>query len=294
MHASLIVGGVDTSRFVNHTMIKGDLGYNYKSHPKNLSVTILDFKIQQGESISQHYQFDEGQIDTSISDILAPKGYCQFLERTIGIQKDNFTGLYLVNDTMHRSLLRSNPSFHFNLSLTTTWGSRFYYLPQYEQLVIDLPYSSFLLNITHPLEQTNNYYLPLKCTNTSSSWIFGRAFMQQAYMIVAGRYWYLAKAKLDPNMPPNPVGYEGKDIRIKVQPRPRAITHYRLSSGAIIGIALSAAALLLMIATLYLKKQARSEVVEVSKPNVDEDPPPSYGGPSPPSYQLDYIPASRR
>jgi hypothetical protein len=269
---------------VNESIIEGQLAATDEfSPPPNFTIIMNWFTIQQGKSIPLNiYGGSSGKIDTSVSEILTPNVYCSFIERTIGIKKDSATGLYLVNDTMHGILLKSNPTFIFNISLADAQGYRSPYSTNI-WLTIEFPYASMLLNLTHPVNETNNYYLPFKCTDEWDGFILGRAFMRRAYMIVNKDNWYVARANLDPNTVPNPVGFNGSVVYVA----PIPIIHHKLSARAIAGIAVAAVtgAVLAVLSIWFWKRRVLRQRQNMNKSNVNED--------MPPPYHLDPLPVYR-
>ena len=72
---------------------------------------------------------------------------------------DEDLGIYLVNDTVHESLVTKNATISFTLSNDLTLG------PNDTLVTIDVPYSAFDLQLTpkYP-NNTNNatYYFPIR------------------------------------------------------------------------------------------------------------------------------------
>ena len=128
--------------------IRGDISKNL------LSVPILSF------------------IDSTIPHIWLPLDSCQAFEAAFGIEWDPFSELYLVNDTMHDSLLAQNASLTFQISsdLTST-----------QTVEITLPYASFDLEVTdtYPGVNSTTRYFPLERAANESQYTLGRTFLQE-------------------------------------------------------------------------------------------------------------------
>jgi hypothetical protein len=112
-------------------------------------------------------------IDSTTPYLWLPEDVCTQFELQFGITYDNFSGLYLVNDTLHDSLLAQNANITFTLGNTTSS----------EKVDIVLPYAAFDLLASSPLVDIPTRYFPLKRANTTSQITLGRTFLQEAYLI---------------------------------------------------------------------------------------------------------------
>lgn len=172
IYGSLTLGGYDTTRFVsnNITFPFGiDQSYDFR-------LGVQDIFVNSGvytSLLSQpHYTF----INTLTPYIWLPNATCQLFETQFGLTWDNTTNLYLVNDTLHSSLLQRDPTVYFKVGPSTTGDS----------VTIALPYSSLYLQASYPLVSNSSgtlRYFPIKRTTNSTQYIFGRAFLQSAYMV---------------------------------------------------------------------------------------------------------------
>src|SRR4051794_22275371 len=61
-------------------------------------------------------------IDSSVPYIWLPVSACKAFEDTFGLIYDTTANLYLVNDTLHSSLLHQNPNITFTLGDQTSGG----------------------------------------------------------------------------------------------------------------------------------------------------------------------------
>jgi hypothetical protein len=115
-------------------------------------------------------------IDSTVAELWLPLEACQAFEYEFGLTYDNYTGLYLVNDTQHEILVERNAS------ITLQMGQG----PDSNDTVkITLPYAAFDLQATPPYQQIANksYYFPIRRASDAQVTL-GRAFLQEAYIIV--------------------------------------------------------------------------------------------------------------
>lgn len=92
-------------------------------------------------------------IDSTAPHIWLPLAVCQAFEQAFGVSFDSITELYLINDSLHETLLRQSPSSRFELGKTTSSG---------QAVEIDLPYASFDLTVSHPIVQNITRYFPIR------------------------------------------------------------------------------------------------------------------------------------
>lgn len=110
-------------------------------------------------------------IDSTIPHIWLPVSACQKFEDTFGLTWNDTLGLYLVNDTLHNSLLSRNISFTFKIGNTTDRGPT---------IDIVLPYASFDLTVNYPIVSNQTRYFPLLRAENDTQYTLGRTFLQEA------------------------------------------------------------------------------------------------------------------
>jgi hypothetical protein len=95
----------------------------------------------------------------------------------LGLQFDPRTEHYLIDNATDERLLRSQPVLSFQL------GSTF---DTQHNIIITLPYSSLSLQLGIPHFQTKNdtRYFPIRRAESPTQFVLGRAFLQNAYLIV--------------------------------------------------------------------------------------------------------------
>ena len=114
-------------------------------------------------------------IDSSLPYVWLPIEACLLFEIAFGLEWDDKSELYLVNDTLHTSLVQQNASLTFNLG-GMTGGSA-------TNVNVTLPYSAFDLTASTPLVTNATRYYPLKRAANSTQYVIGRTFFQEAYVV---------------------------------------------------------------------------------------------------------------
>ncbi len=167
MYGQLIFSGYDTSRFtanpVTFTMaddITRDLVVALQaiSYSGSNSATLLSDPI-------------DIFVDSTDPNLWLPGSACDAFEQAFGLTVDNKSGLYLVNETQHNTLLASNAEVSFRLSDVESGGAT---------VTITLPYAAFDLTAMYPLVDNTSSYFPLKRANSSTQYTLGRTFLQEA------------------------------------------------------------------------------------------------------------------
>lgn len=110
-------------------------------------------------------------IDSTEPNIWLPDDAVDAFEQAFGLTIDSASGLYLVNETYHNTLLDSNAEVSFRLSDVESGG---------DTVSITLPYAAFGLTAEYPLVDNSTYYFPLKRANDSTQYTLGRTFLQEA------------------------------------------------------------------------------------------------------------------
>jgi hypothetical protein len=84
---------------------------------------------------------------------------------------DNSTELYLVNGSLHDTLMLQNATLAFIIG--NLKGS---------SVNITFPYGAFDLTASPPLVTNTSRYFPFKRAADSTQWTLGRTFFQEAYV----------------------------------------------------------------------------------------------------------------
>jgi hypothetical protein len=110
-------------------------------------------------------------IDSTVPHIWLPMNACQHFEEIFGLTWDSATQLYLVNDTLHDSLVSTNVSLTFEIGNTTEGGPT---------VNITLPYASFDLMVDYPIVANSSRYFPVMRAMNDTQYTLGRTFLQEA------------------------------------------------------------------------------------------------------------------
>ena len=236
---SLTFGGYDTTRFQpdNLTITMGP------DTNRDLLVGITAIESGQESLLPTSII---AYIDSTVAQIWLPDEACERFKSAFGLVWNDTINLYLVNDTLHNNLVSKNPSITFTLSTGASDSNN--------TLNITLPYASFDLTASFPLVgNTTSRYFPLRRAQNSSQYTLGRTFLQESYLIVDydRSTFYLSQVLFpDPSVSANLVPIHAPT---NVTGTSTPSTSKKLSSGAIAGIAIACALLLMGIFTaIYL------------------------------------------
>ena len=109
-------------------------------------------------------------VDSTVPYLWLPKEACHLFETAFGISWDSLHNLYLVNETLHDTLVQENPSVVFELANSLNGPS----------VNITLPYASFDLTAQYPLVKNQSRYFPLQRAADENSYTLGRTFFQES------------------------------------------------------------------------------------------------------------------
>ncbi|KAL8782810.1 MAG: hypothetical protein Q9213_005089 [Squamulea squamosa] len=169
---SLTLGGYDASRFIPNELT---IPFNQQDD-KDLTVNIHAI-YASSEGGTQRTDLLNKSIsafvDSTLPYIYMPLNVCQQFEAVFGITWNETIQAYLVNDTLHDSLVSQNTSVIFTLSNSTTRDG--------STVEITLPYAAFDLVAEPPLADSR--YFPLVRATNKSQYTLGRTFFQEAYVI---------------------------------------------------------------------------------------------------------------
>lgn len=166
---SLTLGGYDASRFTPSIP-----SFGFAAASRDLVVGIKSIAMSESAKPTTNLLPTAilSFIDSTVSQIWLPVDACHEFERAFGISYDNGTGLYLVNDTLHDSLLARDASLTFTIATDATSD---------ETVDITLPYASFDLQVSYPIVQNgSSRYFPIRRAENSTQYTLGRTFLQEA------------------------------------------------------------------------------------------------------------------
>jgi hypothetical protein len=116
-------------------------------------------------------------IDSTVAELYLPVEICEAFEDAFGLEFDDETDLYFVNDTLHQHLLSQRPSITFTLGQKYSTNAT---------VQITLPYAALDLEASPPYRRLKEKtrYFPIRRGNDSDQWVLGRTFLQEAYLTV--------------------------------------------------------------------------------------------------------------
>ncbi len=166
--ASLTLGGYDSARFEPNNVT-----FNFPTSPRTLTVGLQS--IQATNTLGGVMSFLPTGIftliDSTVPEIWLPTAACEVFERAFGLQYDPRTDRYVVNDTIHSTLLERQPVLTFTLGTQIMNG---------ETVSITFPYSAFDLQASWPIYPNSTNYFPLRRAVNSTQYTLGRTFLQEA------------------------------------------------------------------------------------------------------------------
>lgn len=180
-------------------------------------------------------------IDSTLPELWLPKSICDKFEDAFGLVYNTTWGLYLVNDTLHERLMELNPSLTFRL------GDQL--VPGENNTSITLPYAAFdLWKTTVVPDIPTVRYFPIRQASNDDQVTLGRAFLQEAYLVVdhEREQFSISQAKFASPMPQANI----RTINPTDMPYPSA--DHGLSAGVKAGIIIAAVLALLFIVAAIL------------------------------------------
>ena len=274
---SLTLGGYDTSRFLQ-TNTSFPLAGN---DSESLAIRIESIAASK-TLVSNITLLSNGivaLIDTTLPYFSLPLQVCRQFESAFGLSWDPSTDMYLVNDTIHQQLQNLNPSVTFTLGNSSANQS----------INITLPYGAFDLQASSPIYPNGTNYFPLHQASTASEYVLGRAFLQEAYLLVdfeKGNF-SVSQALFPANPIPNIITIDhssrpsipGTNV---TQPSATQTRHHHLSAGAIAGIAIGASILLILLCTIafflfFRRHRHHDGQTSRTPPSADPSSPPPLG-----------------
>jgi Eukaryotic aspartyl protease len=169
VYSNLVFGGYDASRFEPNNM-----SFTFADDiSRDLVVGIQSIKSTDSTSKTSTLMSDGilAFVDSTVPYLWLPTTVCNEFEKVFGLVWDPTTSLYLVNNTLHDSLLQINANITFTLGNSISGG---------ETVDISLPYASFDLTAEYPLVTNTSQYFPLKRAADDGQYTLGRTFLQEA------------------------------------------------------------------------------------------------------------------
>jgi hypothetical protein len=207
-------------------------------------------------------------IDTSVPHIWLPRAACDAFEANFGLQYDNRTGFYTMNDTIHTRLQQLNPSFTFVLGNTNDPS---------KVLNIRIPYAALDLQASWPIFNKTTNYFPIRRAVNDTQYTLGRAFLQETYLITdyeRSNFSLYQSHFQDGVAAPNQqiVPILSPSFQNMTETNNTTETNSRLTTPVIAGIAvgsLVSVAILLILLLLCLRKRSKMRS-STAQPNEDD------------------------
>lgn len=176
MLGSLTLGGYDASRIIRNNLTFVFAPDNERDLVVGVVGLVANTTSQTSVDLLKRNDVNMF-IDSTIAELWLPIEICRAFEDAFGLQHDASTDLYLVNDTLHQTLLKLKPSVTFTLGQKYSTDAT---------VQITLPYAAFDLEASPPYRglQQQTRYFPIRRGNDSSQWVLGRTFLQEAYLTV--------------------------------------------------------------------------------------------------------------
>ena len=169
-YGSLVFGGYDASKFVQNNV---DFGFT-SDVTRDLVVGLQSITLTDGAGNTRQllpYSI-RAYIDSTLPYIWLPFEACQAFEEVFDLVWNSTKEIYVVDDATHLRLTNLNPTLEFKLGNSEAGGA---------VVSIHLPYASFDLNATSPINPTFRYF-PLKRAVNDTQYTLGRTFLQEAYV----------------------------------------------------------------------------------------------------------------
>jgi hypothetical protein len=164
MFGSLTFGGYDSTRFVPN-------GVSFPFGNDTSRDLIVGLRSVKSGTDSLLTDSIKTFINLTTPYIWLPVETCSKFESLFGIAWHNETNLYLIDDTLHDTLLAKNANITFTLGKGISGG---------ETVDVIFPYGAFDLMITLPSTNKTSRYFPIRRAYKSNEFTLGRTFLQEA------------------------------------------------------------------------------------------------------------------
>jgi hypothetical protein len=117
-------------------------------------------------------------IDSTVTQLWLPNDVCDQFVQAFDLKYDKDTDLFLVDESTRQNLQKLNPQLSFRL------GNNLGDFKSEDTVTIVLPYAAFDLQASYPLYDKPTSYFPIRRALNTDTYTLGRAFLQEAYLIV--------------------------------------------------------------------------------------------------------------
>ncbi|RSL75145.1 hypothetical protein CEP51_011133 [Fusarium floridanum] len=265
VYGQLIFSGYDTSRFTENAVtftMADDI-------TRDLVVALQAITYSGADQASLLSSPINIYIDSTDPNIWLPKSAVKAFESAFDLTLDEDTGLYLINDTHHNSLLKSDAEVSFRLSDVLDGG---------DTVTITLPYQAFALQAEYPLVEKSSYYFPLKLAANESQYTLGRTFLQEAYLTADYERGVFnlsqctwdggAEETLVTILPKSSQSNSNSDDKKNSDPSDDSSDNKAqnsLSTGAIVGIVIGVVAVIAAVIAIFIIRKHQQRAKQVPK-----------------------------
>jgi len=260
--ASLVLGGCDANRYIAS-------GISFLMNADNSRpLTVGTQKILGQNTLSGAvnllpaggtYHF----IDSAVPHLWLPASAIDAFVDAFGLQYDNNTDLYLINDTMRNKHLQAKPTITFVIGASSQEGVAT------ETLNVELPYAALDLQASYPFYANATNYFPIREAVNATQMTLGRTFLQEAYIVAdwERQNFTVGQARFDdlssPDLVPILSTAEAAKLNSTTSNATSASQKHGVPTGAIAGIVVGVV-VILAVAVLGLvlvrrRRQARAK-----------------------------------
>lgn len=173
--ASPFLGGYDKEQ-IRGNSIKFDIDPDNKTLEVPLREVIASTTLQNSQtSLHPGNGSVTMRIDSSTSYLWLPTDMCDASTEAFGLIERADSGFFLVNATTQKRLMQMDPTLTFTIGHGATNS---------DSLSFRFPYSAFNQYVGAPYYGFNVSYFPIRRAANGSQYVLGRAFLQEAYLIV--------------------------------------------------------------------------------------------------------------
>jgi len=114
------------------------------------------------------------RVDSVLPQIWLPLDACAMFEKTFDLTWDDASQLYTISEQARVKMLQQNATVQFTLAARS----------EDEGKMITMSFAVFNLQLFPPLVSNATYYFPLRRATNPMQYVLGRAFLQEAYLVV--------------------------------------------------------------------------------------------------------------
>ena len=273
---SLTLGGYDASRFVPNDLFFPLTGNNFSSPMVGImSITATGTLNNNVTLLSNDIA---ALVDTTLPFIWLPPSACQTFEQAFGLVWNDSNQFYVVNDTIHQQLLKQKPTVTFELGDSTLGKA---------SVNITLPYAAFDLQASSPIFPNGTNYFPLRRASSPSQYTLGRAFFQEAYLLVDYEQsnFSISQGLFSADTTPNIVTIDHSTQNRATNTTSSSQPSHHINRPIVVGttVAFSVAIVVLSIFAIILFRRYRNRSWSKSRNNSTSSNPPVQSTDSPPN-----------